>query len=80
MWFGFSPAAKSHSSVPGRVERSIYAAAQQFGTEVADEEIVDNMCACSDWLECCVRYTRLMLYGRADLRAFWRIDDVGVCS
>lgn len=54
-WFGSSPAAKSHSSVPGRVDRSMYAAAQHFGTAVVDSGIVDNICACSDWLECCVR-------------------------
>ena len=54
-WFGSSPAAKSHSSVPGRVDRSMYAAAQHFGTAVADSGIVDSICACSDWLGCCVR-------------------------
>ena len=54
-WFGSSPAAKSHSSVPGRVDRSMYAAAQHSGTVVADSGIVDNMRACSDWLGCCVR-------------------------
>lgn len=47
-WLRSSPEANSQSSVPGRVDRSMYAAAQHLGISVEETGIVDSMCACAD--------------------------------
>ena len=40
MWSGCSPVEKIHSSVSGRIERSMYAAAQHFGSEKEADDCV----------------------------------------